>query len=244
MRFAFAVALFLLLPAANAGFLVGNGTVGQKIFVLCEGNPEIFVSQPSGVTERMALGSDFQAFFVPGAQGPHAVQCGKETKTAYAFASAETELEESRGGDLLATLSLAVALGGFLLATLLAAKFLILDRSDFRKIVGGGKVKLQLRMARRVGNAVVHDPVCAGFAGKEMVLNIGRLPAGKAWEFEYEADGWEERHALPASLSFEEKGRKMQMLSELFIEGKGRKQEARKTGAGTLAKRKLPKASP
>lgn len=244
MKIFLLVFVFAAIALANAEFLAGNGTVGGKISILCEGEKEVFVSQPDGGVARLSLDGDSQAEFSPKMAGPHAVQCGRETAVAYAVQDGGETGTLSYGADAFATLSLLILLAGFFIATFLAAKFFFFDRAEFLKNVGNGKVRITLRTAKKMENLVVDDPVCIGYGGEGRRFAVGTLPAGKTWCCEYEIEGWEPARALPASLSATQQGREISLLTGLFIEGKGA-DEKLSAGAGKKAaweKRRLPKA--
>jgi hypothetical protein len=246
MRVFLLVFALAAISLANAEFLVGNGTVGGKLSILCEGQQHVFVSQPDGEVAKLALDGYSQAEFSPKMAGPYAVQCGKETQVAYVSQEGDEADAMSAGGDIFATLSLLVLLAGFFAATLLAAKFLFFDRTEFLKSVEGGVVKVEIRTAKKMENLVVEDPVCISYAGEEKRFEIGTLAAGRSWKCEYEIEGWEEEKALPANLSATSQGKKISLLSGLFIEGKEKNLDGRKgaaTGKGFVSeKRRLPKA--
>ncbi|MEM2138104.1 MAG: hypothetical protein QW568_03375 [Candidatus Anstonellaceae archaeon] len=238
--------VFAAIALANAEFLVGNSTVGGKMPILCEGETEVFVSQPDGEVAKLALDGYSQAEFPPKMAGPHTVQCGKHTIVAYASQENDSAGAVNSGGEFFATLALLVLLAGFFIATFLAAKFFFLDRTEFLKNAGNGKVEINLRTAKKMENLVVEDPVCVGYAGGEKRFRIGTLEPGRSWKCEYEIDGWEPARALPASLSATQQGRAISLLSGLFIEGRGKNTgEKLSAEAGKKAyseKRRLPKA--
>lgn len=244
MRLLLFFSILASLSLANAAFLVSEGNVGEKISILCENQESVYVSPPSGAQVRYDLDSDFQAFFVPDAPGPYAVQCGNETKiiTVLAAASADGAGEgAAQQRDYLVLYAVVVLFAVFAAAAALIAKVMIFERTLFAKSVENGMARLHLRAGKRMEDVSIDDPVSMGFAGKAVQLSIPLLLAGAEWSYEYEI-GQPER-ALPASLKARMNGQEISILSELYI-GREKKEVTNKTAEGSFAaKRKLPKAS-
>ncbi len=235
------LAILLAAPLLHAAFLAGEGKIGQPVAVLCEGQGEIYVSQPDGKQQKLLLDGNSQAKFIPGLPGPYAVQCGNETlvvQVAQVPAANAQYLAVEQGEPLLLA-GLAVLLVLFLLAAALLAWKLVCCGTEFSKEVENCRAGLHLRAGGRLEKIAIADPVAIGFPGKEMRFEIPALGAGKEWRFEYEiADG---ETALPASLSAREGGKTISLLSTLFIAGniQAQKEEA---GGKSKEKKMLPKA--
>ena len=142
-------------------------------------------------------------------------------------------------------------------ASLYALARILSGAAQFSKTVSGGKARLLLRTDRDMENVEISDPVCFDHTGKSMGFSIPALKKGAEWSFEYSISS--PKMALPASLTADAGGRRVSMLSELYIEdGKGAQKirrekntlqeaaPAMRTGIGKgrqTGKRKLPKAS-
>jgi hypothetical protein len=208
----FAAVLLLALSAPHALFLVGEGKVGQRTSVLCEGQENAFVSSPDGQTLVLPLDASFQASFSPQYAGPHSVQCGKEAKVVLvAGGVAEIQQETAKSDWLILALVLIFVCLLAVCAAFIVREFILFPKG-FAKKVDGGKVELFIRSPQKLEHAVVDDP------GLGKPLEIGTLQAGREWKWSYEsAEG--ERH-LPAELVAMAGGKKIRMLSELQLEGK------------------------
>lgn len=218
MRSAFA--LLAALSLANAVFLIGEGFVGEETPILCENQESVFVSFPSGTTARLALDSDFQATFIPEAPGPHAVQCGTETKEFNVAASAQAADSQAANGvpqaDSLVLFGIILMLILFASAAAIVAKLFFLDRTLFVKSVSGGTARLTLRAGKRLRGIRIEDPVSMGFAGKPLIFSLPSLEPGSEWSYEYEIELPE--RALPAGLEADLGGKEVSFLAELYIE--------------------------
>ncbi len=235
----FALLLFLL-PILHSDFLVGNGIVGQKIWVLCENETSIFIAQPDGKGVEVRIPpEDSQAFFVPEIAGPYAVQCGKETRQIDVSSAlpGEPPAEPKQDWALVALLFalFLIILGGMVFI----ARKILSEKIAFTKSVEGGKAELFLRCEKRMEKLEISDPVAIGFSGEPFAFSIPALEAGKSWSFEYEIEDGE--RALPASLKFLDAEREVSMLSRLYIGGKGKKETSSKENAAGM-KRKIRKA--
>lgn len=209
MRFGAAILVLLAAQLAHAEFLVGQES--GKITVLCEGQEAAFVSGPAFQSRRVALDSDFQAFFSPEGPGTYSVQCGKETKalavTGQAAAAAQAESYDSWGAAFVAFFILSFAAGA------LAVMWLFVQKGEeFTKTVSGGRAKITFRHARRLERLELEDPVSFG-RNSPMKFSLPLLEAGKEWSLEYEADFG--KGTLPASLRARCEGKEISFLSEL-----------------------------
>lgn len=233
------LALFFLLPIANALFLVGEAAVGGEMSILCESQERVFVSAPDGTTRQIDLDTSFQAEFAPAQPGPHTVQCGKETATVQvaALGAAGAERASERQDSVAVLAALAIFLAILAAAAVLAARMLF-SATVFSKSVEGKRCRLHLRAGKRLGKIEIEDPVSFSHNGKPLRFSIPSLSAGREWGWEYDIELPEK--ALPASLEAEQNGKKIAMLSKLIIEGK----ETAHSGAGTSAPQKIKKVLP
>ena len=190
-----AFCLLLSLPA-NALFLAGQAEQEGAISVLCEGQSSVFLSLPTGELHALPLDPDFQARFFPASSGPHTFQCGNETKTIIVSMRQRADSGAySSGENLFLAAGAAIA---FLAALLLAAKASLKPCTAFSKSVSGGRVKLFLRAGEELRGIRIIDPQ-GGEGGKPLQLFIPRLPAGAAWDWEYDENPGEQ--LLAARLS-------------------------------------------
>lgn len=235
--------LLLVLPLAHALFLVGDAGEDGRIPILCEQQESVFVSSPDGKVSRLALDTSFQAEFLAPSPGPYTVQCGNQTSTV--FAGGNTPGKAADAADEI-SYSLLLWIVALSLASLLAAALLIIGQAAgktvFRKTVEGRAARLSLKAGSEMDCIEIEDPVAFGYSGERLHFSIPKLQKGAEWSWEYEIGAQAQEGALPASLSAEEGGRGISMLSELFIEG--RKGAAQGSGAAAGAKRKLPKIEP
>ncbi len=233
-----AVAFFILLAAslAHPAFLVGEGRVGEKIPVLCERQEYFYVSAPAGAAVRKPLDSDFQSSFTPEVAGPHTVQCGNETKVVgVAPAAVAGKAREEQGivpSDSLVLAGVAALLLFFAAFSALLAKQMIFGRTIFVKHVEGGRARLHVRAGKKMGRVEISDPVSMGYPGEALRFSIPLLLPGAEWSYEYEIDAQE--RALPAGLEADFGGKKISILSVLYIERK-------KSETGIMAGKKMPK---
>ncbi|MCX8195046.1 MAG: hypothetical protein N3G22_03000 [Candidatus Micrarchaeota archaeon] len=219
MNFALALAfavLFFNLP--YCAFLVGEGRVGEKIPILCEGQEHVFVAFPNRSTAKLSLDIYFQTYLVPESAGPHSIQCGNETRVVKVMAR-EGEMRlpplERPAFDL-------PLLAAALFASTLAIFIFLLGRASketvFLKSVKGKIATIVLRPAEHMKNVKIEDPVCEGFGGKPLAFSFPSLPAHTSWKYEYEIDVG--LPPAPAKLNAKCCGKEIFLESKLYIEGK------------------------
>ncbi len=219
---AFALALLLFACASSALFLVGSGKVGERVPILCEGQSAAFVSMPDGNTVPLQLDGSSQAEFTPMVPGPYAVQCGNGTKILNVEQPAQAaKMEQGAGGAasafLLAAIFALIAL--MAIASFYIARAYLSGATRFCKEVEGGTARLSIVAGKRMEGVEISDPVCIGRRREELRFSIPALAAGCEWRHDYEIASPE--RALPASLTAFVSGKKVSMLSEIFIGGEG-----------------------
>lgn len=236
--------LFLLICSgiASALFLAAQGEEG-RLLVLCEGQREAFISSPDGALMRLQLNSSSQAEFAPSLHGPHAVQCGNETKVVQAqLPSGAPGMPPGNGITWFVIASLAAFFALMLAAFALLARHFISQRVEFTKRVSGGTAELSLCSGMELTGIEISDPVEMGHGGKAVSFRLQRLSAGQKWA--HACTVANPSRALPASLFAHSKNGKVSLLSRLFIEGKQpQSQKSSLQGKGKPHARRLPKAA-
>ncbi len=237
----------LLLPLAHPLFLVGPVKDGAAQ-VLCENHSEAFVCGPSGKTERLTLDGNFQAQFAPDMPGPYTVQCGEEVSVVSFAAQAEAasvEPEWAEAASFFLLLSSLALIALMAIAAFFIAKTYLFGGMRFCKIVSGKKAELVLRAEKGMLSVVIEDPICLGWGKGGISIPIPSLKPGSQWRHEY--DFPEGRHALPAELVATVEGKKIRVLSELYVEGgtgaASPKEKAPFSGSGKKAMRRISRAA-
>jgi hypothetical protein len=159
------------------------------------------------------------------------VQCGNETKTV-SVAQVERAVKMEGNGDVVFSVIVPASMLAFIALMAIASFYIagtyLSGSARFCKSVQGGKARLELRAGRKMERAEISDPVCIGRKGDELRFSIPKLEAGSEWSFEYGMDC--PKRALPASLSADVSGKRVSMLSELFVDEKEREDSGRKKG--------------
>lgn len=215
----FALALVLAAPLLCALFLVGESQLGKPFPVLCEGQTSVFISEPDGKTEKLELDALFQAQFTPDAPGPYIVQCGNETKEILVQGAAQAQRVDDNGMEV-ASAFLLLSILAFMALMLAASVFIAkayLGSSRFTKVVSNGSAQLFLKAQHRMESVQISDPVSTDHQGPALKFSIPRIEAGSQWHHEYAISS--PLRTLPADLSASVNGKRISMLSELYIEG-------------------------
>lgn len=171
--------LFLLAQPMRAEFFAGQSD--GKIYVLCEGQKEAFISPPGTDALLLLLNNDSQAQYAIEKPGPHSVQCGREVKTVFATAEQEgvffpQERPNQTGWALAAFFFLA------LISLFVALWARAQEGVRFEKRIDGGKVELFVSSQKNLFSVEIDDPQFEG--GK---IRIPKIGAGKTWRLMYES---------------------------------------------------------
>ena len=243
MKSAVLLLAVLLFSPLHSLFLVGQGTVGGQIPVLCEQQDQAFVSSPNGQAQTLSLDNDFEANFTPQEPGPYTVQCGKETKTISVAAAQQSPPDAIRiTGDANAIILAVLSFSALAILAAVAVGRRFFTSAVFSKTVQGGRAHLYLKAGKKMLQIRVEDPVSFPYKKQAMKFSIPSLAGGKDWSWEYDIE--EPEKALPASLEAVEGGKKISMLSRLLIEGREKEERKKNCTIATQPKikRKLARA--